>query len=147
RRHIYDRRGQARGECVQQVLGRVRTGVRAEQDRGFACVDPERIAAGGVLAARGVEVLDRGPVVRPVDPAVGGAELELGKLGLCLDQIQRREHLVGVDAVADRFGDKSHAETSSVVVVWLNAGLNASSEMLCAPYFWLVRCARSPLKR
>ena len=79
---VDDRRRQAGGQRVQQVLGRVGAGVGAEQDRRLARVDLERLAAGGVLAARGVEALDRRAVVRAVDPAVGGAELEPRQLRL-----------------------------------------------------------------
>ena len=128
---------------MQQVLGRVGAGVAAEQDRRLARVNYKLLAAGGVLTARGIEGLDRGAVVRSVDPVVGGAELELRQLGLRLDQIQRREHLLGVDAVTDRVCDEGHKETSWVVVLWWTAGFMASSEMLRAPYLWLVRRARS----
>ena len=101
RRHVDDRRRQAGRERVQQVLGRVRAGVGAEQDRGLTGVELERLAASRVLAARGVEALDRRAVMRPIDPAVGGAELEPRQLRLRLDQVQRGEHPVGVHAVAD----------------------------------------------
>jgi hypothetical protein len=67
---------EAGGECVQ-AFGRVGAGVGAEQDRRLARVDLERLRAGGVLLAGGVEVADRGAVVRAVDPAVGRTELEL----------------------------------------------------------------------
>ena len=67
---VDDRRRQARGQRVQQVLGRVRAGVGAEQDRRLARVELERLAAAGVLAAGGVEALDRRAVVGAVDPAV-----------------------------------------------------------------------------
>ena len=55
---------------MQQVLGRVRAGVGAAQDRGLACVGGERLLARGVLLAGGVEVADRGTVVRAVQPLV-----------------------------------------------------------------------------
>jgi hypothetical protein len=51
--------GHARGERVQQVLGRVRTSVGAQQDRRLTRVEGECPGARGVLAAGGVEVLDR----------------------------------------------------------------------------------------
>jgi hypothetical protein len=54
--------------------------------------------------------------VGTTDPAVGGAELELRQLRLSLDQIQRREHRVGVHAVADRVCHCGHFQTSSVLV-------------------------------
>jgi hypothetical protein len=100
---------------VQQVLGRVGAGVGAEQDRRLAGVDHERLAAAGVLAARGIEALDRRAVVGAVDPAVGGAELELRQLRLRRDQVQRGEHLLRVHAVADRVRDCGHVEPS---VLW-----------------------------
>ena len=102
---------------MQQILGRVGAGVGAEQDRRLARVDHELLAASGVLATRGVEPLDRRSVMRPVDPAVGGAELELRQLRLVLDQIQRGEQLLGIHAVADRVGHCGHRSTSSVVVL------------------------------
>jgi hypothetical protein len=47
-----DQRGrQARGERVQDLLGRVRAGVGAEQDRRLAGVQHERLGARGVLPA------------------------------------------------------------------------------------------------
>src|SRR5207302_8478129 len=120
----------------------------------------------------GVEPLDRRSVMGAVDPAVGGAELEAGELGLILDQIQRRKQLLGIHAVADRVGHCGHRSTSSVVVllmgpssrvacatrappprlgteVWRDAatGLSASGETLWEPYLWLVRRARSLVKR
>ena len=63
-------RRQAGGERVQEVLGRVRAGVGAEQDGGLARVEQELLGAGGVLAAGAVEALDRRAVVGAVDPAV-----------------------------------------------------------------------------
>jgi hypothetical protein len=114
---VDDRGRQAGGERVQQVLGRVGAGVGAEQDRRLARVDHERLAASGVFAAGGVEALDRRAVVGAVDPAVGGAELELGQLGLGLDQVERGEHLLRIHAVADRVCDYAHFATSSVLLV------------------------------
>src|SRR5947209_5658794 len=106
--------------------------------------------------------------MRPVDPAIAGAELELRQLRLVLDQIQRGEHHLGVHAVADRVGHCGHRSTSSVVVllvglssrvacarrappprfgseVWRDGtiGLSASSETLWAPCPW--RVALRPL--
>jgi hypothetical protein len=69
---------------VQQVLGRVRTGVGAEQDRGLTGVQGERLCTCGDLVAGGVEVLDRRAVVRATEPLVAGPEAELGDLGLGL---------------------------------------------------------------
>ena len=108
RGHVDDRCRQASGERVQQVLGRVGARVAAEQDRRLPRVDHKLFAASGVLPAGGVKALDRRTVMRPVDPAVGGAELEPRQLRLRLDQIQRREQFLGVHAVADRFGDCTH---------------------------------------
>src|SRR5207249_7828799 len=88
--HVDDRRRQAGGERVQQVLGRVGAGVGSQQDRRLARVDVEVLAACGVLAARGVEALDRRAVVGAVDPAVGRAELELRELRLRLSDTARR---------------------------------------------------------
>ena len=143
RGYVHDRGGQTCRERVQQVLRRVRAGVGAEQNGRLARVDLEALAAARVLAARRVEVLDRRAVVRTAEPAVGGTELELRQLRLLLDQIERGEHPSGVDAIADRVGGDGHWETSCVVVV----GFSASSEMLWAPYFSLVRRARSLVKR
>ena len=52
---VHERRRQAGGERVQQVLGRVRAGVGAEQDRGLAGVDGERLGARAVLLPGAVE--------------------------------------------------------------------------------------------
>ena len=136
---------------MEEVLGGVGARVAAEQDRGLAGVDLERLGARGVLAARGVEALDRRAVVGAVDPAVGDAELERSELGLGLDQVQRAEQLVGVDAVAGRRdGGGAHVGTSWVQVgigSGEKRGLTASRQMLCAPYLALVRRARSLRKR
>src|SRR5215207_2241865 len=113
---VDDRGCQARGQRVQQVLGGVWPGVGAEQDRRLARVELECLAAAGVLAAGGIEALDRRAVVGSVDPAVAGAELELRQLRSCLDQIQRREHLLGIHAVADRACHCGHYQISSVLV-------------------------------
>jgi hypothetical protein len=102
---------------VQQVLGRVGAGVGAQQDRRLAGVELPRLAAARILAARGVEALDRRAVVRTADPAVRGAELEAGELGLILDQVQRGEHRLGVYAVAMGAAHDAHRVTSRVVAV------------------------------
>ena len=101
RRDVDERGGQARGQRMQQHLRRVGAGVGADQDRRLAGVELERLGPRGVFAARGVEVLDRRAVVRAVDPAVGGAELERPELRLGLDRVEGREQRLGVDAVAD----------------------------------------------
>jgi len=54
RGHVDDRRGQARGERVQQVLGGIGARVGAEEDRGLARVELERLDARAVLPAGGV---------------------------------------------------------------------------------------------
>jgi hypothetical protein len=99
---------------VQQILGGVGAGVGAEQDRRLARVEGEPVRAAGVLCARGVEVLDRGAVVRSAEPAVAGAELELRDLGLRLDRVQGGEQRRGVHAVSHGLGDgRGH-----VVLLW-----------------------------
>src|SRR3954451_9794842 len=75
---VHQRGGDAGGEGVQQVLGRVRAGVGAQQNRGLTGVEDEGLGARGVLAAGGVEILDRRPVVRSAQPPVVSPELELG---------------------------------------------------------------------
>src|SRR5258707_6308562 len=49
---LFRSRRQAGSERVQQILGRIGTGVSAQQDRRLARVELERLAASGVLAAR-----------------------------------------------------------------------------------------------
>ncbi len=93
---------------MEQVLGRVRPGVLADQDRRLAGVQHELLRPRRVLGVGGVEVADRGAVVRPVDPAVPRPELEPGEGGVGLDRVERAEQLGGVDAVADRLGDGAH---------------------------------------
>jgi len=93
---------------VQQVLGRVGALVGPEQQRGLAGVDLEGLGPGGVLGAGAEEALDRRAVVGPVDPAVGGAELEAPELGLLLEQVERGVELLGVHAVAHRVGGGAH---------------------------------------
>ena len=95
RRDVDERRRQARGQRVQQVLGRVRAGVGAEQDGRLAGVDRERLGARGVLLAGAVEALDRRAVVGAVDPAVAGAELEARRAsGSALIGVERAVHLL-----------------------------------------------------
>jgi len=65
RGHVDDRRGQARGERVQQVLGGIGARVGAEEDRGLARVELERLDARAVLPAGGVEALDRRALCAP----------------------------------------------------------------------------------
>ena len=105
---VDERRRQARGERVQQVLGRVGAGVAAEQDRRLAGVDHELVGARRVLLVGCVEVADRGAVVRSVDPPVPRAELELGDRGIGLDCVERPEQLLGVDAVPDDLCGRCH---------------------------------------
>jgi hypothetical protein len=62
-------------------------------------VDGER-ALVLLLGANAVEPADLVAVVRARDPAVIHAEPEPGRLGVCLDGIERREQLGHVDAVA-----------------------------------------------
>ena len=104
RRAVDERRRQARGERVQQVLGRVRAGVGAEQHGGLAGVEQEGLACGSCPPRRRREALDGGAVVGAVEPLVGGAEGERAELGLGADRVQRPEHLLRVDPVADRGG-------------------------------------------
>src|ERR1700760_1598831 len=57
--------------------------------------------------------------MRTVNPAVGGAELELRELRLVLNQVQRGEQLLGIHTIADRVGHCGHRSTSSVVVLFM----------------------------
>jgi hypothetical protein len=107
---------------MEEVLGGVGTGVGAEQDRGLTGVEFERLAPADVLAARRVEALDRRAVVGAADPVVRGTELERGQFRLLLDEVERGEHLAGVDTVADRGGDDRHGEAS-----WTLGALEACS--------------------
>ena len=109
-RDVDQRGGQAGRQRVQQGLGRVRAGVAAEQDRRLAGVERERVRARRVLLAGAVEGLDRRAVVRAVDPAVLGAELEDAERGVGLDRVERAVHLLAVDAVADAVEDRGHAD-------------------------------------
>jgi len=77
----------------------------------FGMLETQEPGAGNVLLAGGVEALDGGAVVRAVDPVVVGAEAEVAQLGLLLEQVERREHDAGVDAVADLVGDDGHARS------------------------------------
>ena len=97
---VDERGGQAGGQRVQQVLGRIRPGVGAKQDRRLAGVDHELGGARGVLLVGRVEIADRGAVVCTLDPAVPRPELEPGERRVVLDRVQRPEQLPGVDAVA-----------------------------------------------
>src|SRR4051794_8594412 len=108
-------RRQAGGERRQQDLGRVRPGVGAAEDRRLPGVDDERLGPGGVLLQGAVERLHVVPVVRAAEPGVAGAELEPGKLRLCLDGVERAEELVGVDSVADRLERLCHWKAFPVV--------------------------------
>jgi hypothetical protein len=105
---IDERGGQAGGERVQEVLGGVGAGIRAEQDGGLAGVDDERLLARRVLLAGAVELLDRRAVVRAGDPVVAGSELEAAQLRLGLDRVQRPVHLLRVDSIADRVDRRGH---------------------------------------
>src|SRR5215218_22284 len=98
---VHQRRRQAGGQRVQQVLRGIGAGIRADQDRGLARVDDELLRSRRVLLVRRVEVADRGAVVRPVDPPVPCAELELRERRVVLDGVERPVELRGVDAVAD----------------------------------------------
>jgi hypothetical protein len=98
---------------MQQILNRVGARVAAEQDRRLARVELERLGARRVLTARGEKRPDRRAVVRPADPAVASTELELRQLRLRLDQIQRGEHLLGINAVAKRVSHCAHCMPSS----------------------------------
>src|SRR5690348_5226592 len=94
---------------MEQVLGRIRTGVVADEDRRLAGIDDERLLPRGVLLICGIELADRRAVVRAVDPAVVRAELELRELRIRLDGVERPEQLRRVDAVANALGRCAHA--------------------------------------
>ena len=108
RRHVDERRCQARGQRVQQGLGRVGAGVDAEQDGRLAGIDGEGLGARGVLLPGAVEALDRGAIVGAVDPVVLDAELKAAERGVGLDGVQRSVHLLGVDAIAGAVEDLGH---------------------------------------
>ena len=114
RRHVDDRQRQAAGKRVQHVLGRIRRLVVPEQHGRLAGIEHERDLARGVLLPGAPEALDGRAAVRPVDPAVRGAELEACERGVGLHGVQRAVHLGGVDAVADRSGGCRHGATSPV---------------------------------
>src|SRR5207247_11269562 len=95
---------------------RVRAGVRGQEDRRLARVEHEPAGTRGVLLVGGVEVVDRGSVVRTVDPAVPRPELKLRERGICRDGVERAEQLLRVDAVADLLCGRTHPLSSLVVV-------------------------------
>jgi hypothetical protein len=104
---VGDARGDARGQRVQQVLDRRRAVVRPDQHRRVVGVEGERLPVGHLLLGP-VEAVDRRLVVGPVEPAVGGPELELGEVGIAFHGVERGEQRSGVDAVTDDVLDGGH---------------------------------------
>jgi DNA-binding SARP family transcriptional activator len=101
---VDDRARQARGERVEQVLGRVGGPVIAEQHRGLVGVEDERLDAAGVRSPGAIEPLDLGAIVATVEPLVAGAELEPRQRRVGADVVDRPEETVDFDSV-DLVGD------------------------------------------
>jgi hypothetical protein len=83
----------------------------------MVCVDGEG-AFMLLLLAYAEERADLILVVRARDPAVVHTEAESGRLGLCLDGIERCEQLGGVDAVAPGLCcDRTHGYSSRASLI------------------------------
>ena len=115
---VDERRGEAGGQRVQQVLGRVRAGVGAEQDRGLAGVDGELLDARAVLLPGAVEALDRGAVVGAVrSSGCVARNWNDAERRVCPRGVERAVELLGVDAVAGDGDDLGHTELLGEVAV------------------------------
>ena len=97
RRHVGDPGREAGAERVQQELDRCRPLVLADEDGRVVRVVPNGRACMWLEPAP-LRRFDDGAAVGALDPAVAGAELELGELRRSLDRVDRRRAW-GVDAV------------------------------------------------
>src|SRR5262249_52878495 len=126
RRDVGDAGGQAARERVQDELDGRRALVGAAQHRGVIAVVLE-VAGVRVLAAGAEEGLHLAAAVRAAEPAVRGAEAELGELGLPRDGADRGEERGGVDAVARRRGLSGRRGLGVLVHRYLRAAPTATS--------------------
>jgi hypothetical protein len=96
---VGDAGGDARGKGMEQILDRRRTVVIAAEHLGMVGVGDE-IDRAALFAPGAIVLIHDAAAVIATDPAVAGAELELGKLRLLPDCSEGGDQPRCVDAVA-----------------------------------------------